>query len=69
MTTATMIDASWTINEVLARYPETVTVFNAFGMDMCCGADESIAVSAEEAEVDPDALLVALLDVAASKKE
>ena len=56
------IDSSWTINEVLGMYPETVAVFNAYGVDMCCGGDETIEVASEEADVDRDALVAALLD-------
>lgn len=65
MKSDTAIDSSWTINEVMGLYPETVTVFNSYGMDMCCGGDETIDVAAEEAEVDRDTLVAALLDVAA----
>lgn len=68
MKSDTAIDSSWTINEVLGMYPETVTIFNAYGMDMCCGGDETIDVACEEAEVDRDALVAALLDVAAESK-
>jgi regulator of cell morphogenesis and NO signaling len=62
------IDSSWTINEVIGMYPETITVFNSFGMDMCCGGDESLHHSAEEAGVDRDSLMIALLETAASSK-
>ena len=59
------INSSWTINEVIAMYPETITVFNAFGMDMCCGADEIIDVAGRAAGLDPQVIVSALLDVAA----
>jgi regulator of cell morphogenesis and NO signaling len=68
MTSTITIDSSWTINEVIGMYPETVTVFNSFGMDSCCGGDETLEVAAEEAEVDRDSLMSALLDVAATSK-
>ena len=68
MTPAITIDSSWTINEVIGMYPETVTVFNSFGMDSCCGGDETLEVAAEEAEVDRDSLMSASLDVAATSK-
>lgn len=69
MKTQTEIDSSWTVNEVIGMYPETVTVFNSFAMDSCCGGDESIEVAAEEAEVDRDAVVSALLEVAAQSKK
>ena len=68
MTPAITIDSSWTINEVIGMYPETVTVFNSFGMDSCCGGDETLEVAAEEAEVDRDSLMSALLDIAATSE-
>lgn len=68
MKSDTAIDSSWTINEVLGIYPETVTVFNAYGVDMCCGGDETIEVASVEADVDRDALVAALLDAAAESK-
>ena len=68
MKTQPTIDSSWTINDVIGMYPETIAVFNSFGMDMCCGGDESLQDSAEEAEVDRDSLMIALLEAAASSK-
>lgn len=68
MKTQTTIDPSWTVNEVIGLYPETVTVFNSFGVDSCCGGDETLEVAAEEAEIDRDSLVSALLDVAANSK-
>ena len=68
MKTQTEIDSSWTVNEVIGMYPETVTVFNSFGVDSCCGGDETLEVASEEAEVDRDSLVSALLDVAAKSK-
>lgn len=68
MRTQPTIDSSWTINEVIGMYPETITVFNSFGMDMCCGGDETLQDAAEEAEVDRDSLMIALLEAAAQSK-
>ena len=65
MKTQPTIDSSWTVNEVIGMYPETITVFNSFGMDMCCGGDATLQDAAEEAEVDRDALMIALLEAAA----
>jgi len=59
------IGPSWTINEVIAMYPETIAVFNAFGLDMGCGADETIEIAGREAGTDPAVIVSALLDVAA----
>jgi iron-sulfur cluster repair protein YtfE (RIC family) len=34
---ASSIDARSTVNDIVARYPSTLAVFNAFGIDSCCG--------------------------------
>ena len=52
------IEAGMTVNDVLQRFPETVSVFNSFGIDACCGG----AASLEEAAHRDGADLVALLD-------
>jgi hypothetical protein len=46
---APRIDPAWTVNEVVRRHPATVAVFNAFGLDACCGADLGALVAALEA--------------------
>ena len=53
---------------MIGMYPETITVFNSFGMDMCCGGDETLQDAAAEAEVDRDSLMIALLEAAAQSK-
>jgi regulator of cell morphogenesis and NO signaling len=47
-----------TVNDVIARFPATVAVFNAFGIDACCGG----AVPVEEAARRDGADLTRLLD-------
>ena len=31
------VDTAATVNEILAQHPATVSVFNLFGIDACCG--------------------------------
>jgi regulator of cell morphogenesis and NO signaling len=47
-----------TVNDVIARFPATVSVFNAFGIDACCGG----AVYVDEAARRDGADLTRLLD-------
>jgi regulator of cell morphogenesis and NO signaling len=54
------LDASWTINETIAQFPETITLFNSFGIDTCCGGDETIEAAARNGEIDLDAFLARL---------
>jgi iron-sulfur cluster repair protein YtfE (RIC family) len=59
------VDPSWTVNDVIAKCPETMPVLNAFGVDTCCGGDETLAAAALEAGLDTDRLVTALRDVIA----
>jgi len=60
MQNATAIDPTWTVNEIMARYPATISVFNKFGLDTCCGSGAPLADAAHRDGADVDALLEAL---------
>ena len=60
------IPASWSVNETLLRHPETIPVFNAFGVEACCGGEASLADAAADAGVPLDTLLRALGDATAA---
>jgi len=49
-----------TVNEIIARSPATVAVFNAWGIDACCGGAVPLAEAAERDGADLDGLLAAL---------
>ncbi len=53
------------VNETLQRHPATMSVFNAFGIDTCCGGAAAIEDAAYRDGADPDALLSALRDAVA----
>ena len=53
-----------TVNEILQQCPQTVSVFNEFGIDSCCGGGVPIAVAAERDGVDQQELLERLNAVA-----
>ena len=55
-----MPDATWSVNEVLRHYPEAVAVFNAMGVDACCGGANRLDLAAAEAGVALDDLVTAL---------
>ena len=40
------------VNDVIAAWPETVTVFDRYGIDSCCGGGLSLAVVAERHGLD-----------------
>ena len=60
MQTTNEIDVRSTVNELIVRHPETIAIFNRFGIDTCCGGGEPIADAARRDGADLDALLAAL---------
>jgi regulator of cell morphogenesis and NO signaling len=48
------------VNETIRRFPATVAIFNAFGIDACCGGSVPLAEAARRDGTDPDALVEAL---------
>jgi len=57
---ASAIDPRSTVNEIIARYPATVAVFNAFGIDTCCGGSLAVTEVATRHEIPLNALRSAL---------
>ena len=53
-------DPRWTVNDTIRRFPATVAVFNAFGIDACCGGSVPIEEAAPRDGADPNALVRAL---------
>ncbi len=60
MATDAAFDPTLTVNEMMAREPRTIAVFNQFGMDTCCGSGVPIADAARRDGVALDVLLAAL---------
>jgi iron-sulfur cluster repair protein YtfE (RIC family) len=60
MQSTTNIDIVATVNEIVAQYPDTIAVFNRFGIDSCCGGGVPLADAARRDGADLDALLAAL---------
>ena len=69
MQTNVTLESSWTINETIQQYPETITVFNAFGIDTCCGGDETIEAAARDGEINLDAFMARLREFAGQATE
>ncbi len=55
------------INDVIKKYPKTITVFSKFKVDSCCGGAGSIEKTAAMSGVDIDSLLQALNKVAVAE--
>jgi regulator of cell morphogenesis and NO signaling len=54
------LDPTLTINEIVARFPETIPVFNRFGLDTCCGGGVRVDDAARRDGLDSDAVVEAL---------
>lgn len=59
------IDPNLTLNEVVRRYPAALGVFNARGLDTCCGGGLPVAEAARRHGLDLEELLAALAQAAA----
>ena len=60
MQTKPQIDKASIVDDLTLQYPDTITVFNRFGIDSCCGGGVPIAEAARRDGADFDALLAAL---------
>lgn len=56
------IDCTLTVNEIVARHPAALAVFNAWGIDTCCGGGKSVEEVVRRHALDGAALCRALED-------
>ena len=61
------IDPGLTLDEITNRFPETIEVFNHFGMDVCCGGGASLRDAAMRDGVSLPTLQDALRDALVSR--
>jgi regulator of cell morphogenesis and NO signaling len=47
-----IIDVTLPVNAIIARYPATVAVFKAHGVDACCGGARPVAEAATRHGID-----------------
>lgn len=59
-----IITKDMVINDVIKKYPKTITIFSNFKVDSCCGGGGSIEKTAGVSGINLDALLQALNKVA-----
>jgi len=64
LTTKAEVHDSDTVNETIAHHPRTITVFNLFGIDACCGGAATIRDAAARDGVSLTTLMQALRDAA-----
>lgn len=56
-TMTTTIEPTMTVNDIIAAHPATVSVFQAWGVDSCCGGHLPLATVAEKHHFDLEKLL------------
>ena len=59
-TDGTGIEPTLTVNDVIARDPDSLRTFQAFGIDACCGGAKTLEEAARRHGIDLDNLLAAL---------
>ncbi len=62
-TTTKQIEPTMTVNEVVRLYPNSIPVFNEYGIDTCCGGGVPLAVAVQRDNVDLAALIARLQQV------
>lgn len=60
MQSSTGLDCSRSVNDTVKAFPETLAVFDLYGVDSCCGGGLSVEEAAARASVDAAALCSAL---------
>ncbi|TLD39838.1 MAG: hypothetical protein JETT_3898 [Candidatus Jettenia ecosi] len=55
-----VITKNMVINDVIKKYPKTITVFSKFKVDACCGGGFSIEKTAGASGIDTNSLLTEL---------
>lgn len=60
------LDRTLTINEIVALHPETISVFNRFGMDTCCGGGVTVDEAARRHKIDANAVVASSCHPAAN---
>jgi regulator of cell morphogenesis and NO signaling len=63
MTINSSIDSSWTVNDVLDQFPETISILNLLGIDTCCGGNLTLSDAAADIGENVDAVIAELIRV------
>ena len=63
MQTRQEFSETMSVNDVIRHFPDTVAVFNAFGIDACCGGAASVEEAARRDGADPAAVFTALRQI------
>jgi iron-sulfur cluster repair protein YtfE (RIC family) len=67
--TRVAIDPTLSVNEIIRRYPASISILNAHGIDTCCGGGNPLRAGALEAHANLGALLDQIAEAAATTTE
>ena len=62
--TPVIIDCTQSVNAIVTAHPATLSVFNAWGIDTCCGGQHAVEEVVRRHELDGPALCTALMAAA-----
>ena len=68
-TTGIELDCQWTVGQVIERYPATKTVFDRYGIDLCCGSRVSVREAAHRDGIETETLCAELHQAALAPSE
>lgn len=51
------IDETWTVNDVVTRFPSTLPLLSRIRVDSCCGGSQTLATAAMHKHLDLTILL------------
>jgi regulator of cell morphogenesis and NO signaling len=52
-----IIDASWTVNDVIEKFPDSIAILNSLGVDSCCGWHVTMSEAAAEWMIEVETIL------------
>lgn len=59
-TSTKRIEPDMTVHEIMTLYPDSIELFNTYGIDTCCGSGVPLSVATERDQVDLGELLARL---------
>ena len=55
-----LVNSTWSVNDVLRCFPCSLDVLNRYGIDTCCGGAETLEEAAQHIQVDVREIIDAL---------
>lgn len=59
----------WTVRDLVARYPETMTVLGPLGIDLCCGGAHPLGEALDLHGLEREPVLVQIANIVEASRE